>query len=286
MNLDLVAKSASKLFTLPEICIKLQDLIYNPDSSMADIAQLISIDPSLSARLLKIANSSFYSLPSQIDSLSRAITLIGTQDLYNLALATSTPDTFSALNDNEHIDIHRYWRHSVTTGLISRLLAQDLTMRHLEAFFLAGLFHNLGKLVILEQFPDEYLAVKQAQDPETQPWIIEKRVLGYTYAQVGEALLKNWQMPTHLQDMVAHQHKPNEAMDPKAVSLLHIASRAASQLEYMPQLGFDFHQAIIPEAWSLTGLVEEQMQVAISVAQSNCHAMMSVMKLVPLPDNS
>jgi HD-like signal output (HDOD) protein len=283
MNLNLVAKSASQLFTLPEICIKLQDLIYDPDSSMSDIAQLIAIDPSLSARLLKIANSSFYSFPSQIDSLSRAITLIGTADLYSLALATSTPDTFSALDDNEHIDIHRYWRHSVTTGLIGRFLAQDLKLTHSESFFLAGLFHNLGKLVILEQMPEQYIEVKNNISEEKSPWVAEKAVLGHTYAEVGEALLNCWSMPTHLLDMVAHQHAPASAMDQKAASIIHIASRAASQIEYQPMIGFNFHQSIAPSAWSTTGLVEEQMQVAITMAQSNCHAMLSMMKLKPLP---
>ena len=154
----------------------------------------------------------------------------------------------------------------------------------LWCFFLAGLFHNLGKLVILEQMPDEYLEVKQSINEETSPWQAEKNVLGHTYAEVGEALLQCWSMPKHLLDMVAHQHIPSEGMDQQAASIIHIASRAASQVEYQPMIGYDFHQSIANSAWATTGLVEEQMQVAITMAQSNCHAMLSMMKLKPLPE--
>ena len=279
MNLQLLAKSASQLFSPPEICIKLQDLIYNPDSSMSDIAQLISVDPSLSARLLKIANSSFYSFPSQIDSLSRAITLIGTADLYNLALATSTPEAFGKLENKQHLDINRFWRHSVNTGITSRILANQLGFRHSEGFFLAGLFHNLGKLVVLEQMPDMFLAVKNNLCAEKAPWVIERDVLDHTYAEVGEALLSCWNMPTNLLDMVGNQHKPEEAMDPAYCAIIHITSRAISQVEYHEEIGYDFIASIKPEAMALVKLDHEQIAEAVQGAEASSTEMMANMNL-------
>ena len=279
MNLQIIAKSASQLFSLPEICIKLQDLIYDPESSMSDIAQLISVDPSLSARLLKIANSSFYSFPSQIDSLSRAITLIGTADLYSLALATSTPETFGSLEDNEHIDMYRFWRLSVNTGLTSRLLAEELGLRHTEVFFLAGLFHNLGKLVILEQAPDKYLEIKSGLDSGVSPWSVEKGVIDYTYAEVGDALLECWNMPANLRDMVANQHQPEQASDPRFAAIIHIASRGISHQEYGAEIGFNFLQSIDANAWRLTDLSPEQLEQALQTAESSSQEMMNNMNL-------
>ena len=277
MNIKLLAKSASKLFTLPEIVVKIQDLIYDPSSSASDIAKLIAIDPSLSARLLKIANSSFYSFPSQIDSLSRAVNLIGTEDLYNLALATSTPGAFSSLDNNEHLDIASYWRHSVMSGLIGRALAQHCSIRHSESLFLAGLFHNLGQLVVLEQLPEQFIKIEEMKDDVTLPWEIEKDVLGYTYAEVGTELLRCWKMPENILDLVKVQHEPLLSTDPKIASLVHIASRTASQLEFNQHHGFDFNLTIQPAAWLTTNLDQESIHTAIGVADVNCQAMLTAM---------
>ncbi|MBT8449337.1 MAG: HDOD domain-containing protein [Gammaproteobacteria bacterium] len=276
MNLELVAKSASQLFSLPEICIRLSDLIYDPDSSIQDIAELIAVDPSLSARLLKIANSSFYSFPSQIDTLSRAITLIGTADLYSLALATSTPEMFKALDGNEHINLEQYWRHSVITGLIGRSLAKQINDRHSENLFLAGLFHNLGKLVILEQMPDKFIEIQRRLSSEIAPWVIEKEILDYSYADVGQALLEVWNMPNNIIDMVANQHNPELAIDKKSASLIHIANRQANELELRPQIGFDFQQAILPTALQSTGISFENIDAASEESLENCQSMIAV----------
>ena len=276
MNLEFIAKSASQLFSLPEICIRLSDLVYDPDSSLQDIAELIAVDPSLSARLLKIANSSYYSFPSQVDTLSRAITLIGTADLYSLALATSTPDMFKALDGNDHINIEQYWRHSVITGLIGRSLGKQTNSRFSENLFLAGLFHNLGKLVILEQMPDKYIAIEQQLSADEAPWLIEKRILDYTYADVGRALLECWKMPNNIIDMVANQHNPELAMDTNSASLIHIANRQANQIEIRPQIGYDFKQTLMPVALSISGVGTEQIETAEEESLNNCQSMLSI----------
>lgn len=277
MNIELLAKSASQLFTLPEICIKIQEVIYDPSSSTADIAKLIAIDPSLSARLLKIANSSFYNFPSQIDELSRAINLIGTEDLYNLALATSTPDAFASLSKNNNIDIAAYWRHSVMTGLIGRGLAQHCSIRHSESLFLSGLFHNLGQLVVLEQMPEKFLQIEAMKNDLHAPWAIEKEVMGYTYADVSAELLRCWKMPYNILDLVQTQHDPSLSPEARTSSLVHISSRAASQIEYRQTSGFDFNQTILPVAWATTALDKESIHTAISMAEVNCTAMLTAM---------
>ncbi|PCJ46808.1 MAG: signal transduction protein [Gammaproteobacteria bacterium] len=278
MNLQLLVKSASQLFTLPEICIQLQDLIYDPASTSSDIAKLIAIDPSLAARLLKIANSSFYNFPAQIDTLGRAINLIGTDDLYNLALATSAPDAFSTLNNNDSINIETYWRHSVMSGLIGRALAQHCSIRHSERLFLSGLFHNLGQLVVLEQLPMEFNQIEKLKaQAEKPPWEYEKEVLGYDFAEVSTELLKCWKMPENILELVETQHDPSVSSEPRTASLIHIASRTASQIEYNQLSGYDFSMTILPVAWATTALDKTTVHTAISVAEMNCQTMLSVM---------
>jgi len=277
MNIDILVKSASRLFSLPEICMKIQDVIYDPSSSAADIAKLIAIDPALSVRLLKIANSSFYNFPSQIDSLGRAVNLIGTEDLYNLALATCTPNAFSKLSNSDLIDIGSFWRHSVMTGLIGRSLGQSCSVRHSESLFLAGLFHNLGQLVVLEQVPESYIKIEQSKDDNKSPWEIEKEILEHTYSEIGSKLLVHWKMPTNILALVSDQHNPTASIDPRTASLVHISSRAASQLEYNRLTGFDFNQSILPVAWESTGLDNEDLHTAISISEMNCNTMLSAM---------
>ncbi len=277
MNLDNLVKSASRLFTLPEICMKIQDIIYDPSSSATDIAKLIAVDPALSVRLLKIVNSSFYSFPSQIDSLRRAINIIGTEDLFNLALASCTPGTFSELKNSDLIDIGSFWRHSVMTGLIGRSLAQSCSIRRCESLFLAGLFHNLGQLVVLEQVPESCIKIEESKDDQKAPWQIEKDILGYTYAEIGSALLVHWKMPDNILALVNNQHNPASSDDPIAASLVHISSRAASQLEYSRLTGFDFNQSILPIAWESTGLDDEALHTAISISEMSCQSMLSAM---------
>ena len=277
MNLELLAKSASKLFTLPEICIKLQDVIYDPSSSSTDIAKLISIDPSLSARLLKIANSPFYNFPSQIDELGRAINLIGTEDLYSLALATCTPDAFSAMSNSDVINIDSYWRHSVMTGLIGRTLAQNCSLQHSESLFLSGLFHNLGQLVVLENLPELYQKIETLKNDHQAPWEIETEVLGYSYAEVSAELLRCWNMPFNIIELVKSQHNPTLSSDELTSSIAHIASRTASHLEYNKALGYDFNQSILPVAWTTTSLDQENILTAIGLAETNCQVMLTAM---------
>jgi len=231
----------------------------------------------LSARLLKIANSSFYNFPSQIDSLGRAVNLIGTEDLYNLALATCTPAAFSSLDNNELIDISSFWRHSVMTGLIGRSLAQSCSVRHSESLFLAGLFHNLGQLVVLEQLPGLYCQIEQAKNDDQAPWLIEKDILGYTFAEIGTELLICWKLPINIQELVKDQHNPTLSSDPRTASLVHIASRASNHLEYSKLTNFDFNKAILPIAWQTTGLDNEALHTAISISEMGCQAMLSAM---------
>jgi len=257
--------------------MKIQDVINDPSSSAADIAKLIAIDPALSARLLKIANSSFYNFPSQIDSLGRAVNLIGTEDLYNLALATCTPDAFSKLSNSDLIDIGSFWRHSVMAGLIGRSLGQSCSVRHSESLFLAGLFHNLGQLVVLEQVPESYIKIEQSKDDNKSPWQIEKEILGHTYSEIGTALLVHWKMPTNILALVSDQHDPASSVDPRTASLVHISTRAASQLEYNRLTGFDFNQSILPVAWENTGLDNEDLHTAISISEISCNTMLSAM---------
>ncbi|MCF7981846.1 MAG: HDOD domain-containing protein [Pseudomonadales bacterium] len=263
-----LAQKSSQLFSLPDIYLKLSNMIKDESSTADQMAELIALDAGLSARLLKIANSSFYNFPAQIESITRAITLIGSNELSNLVLATSVASSFPNIDPNL-VDMDSFWRHNVDTGLVMRFLGKNAQVRDAERLFVIGLLHNLGKLIVLTGIPEAARHILETAE-KSSPWQQEQEVLGFTFAECGAELLKIWQLPETLVDAVRYQHEPQKAqVDPQAAALLHIASRAASWMEQETRNTeeFDYIQLIDPWVWGYTELSLEDMDEAIEFAQ-------------------
>lgn len=263
-----LAQKSTQLFSLPDIYLKLSRMLSDENSTADQMAEVISLDAGLSARLLKIANSSFYNFPAQIETIPRAITLIGSNELSNLVLATSVASSFSNIDPNL-VDMDSFWRHNVDTGLVMRFLGKSAQIRDIERLFVVGLLHNLGKLLVLASEPEAANRILDNLEGE-QPWQREQSVLGFTFAECGAELLRQWQLPEALVDAVRHQHQPQQAdIDPQAAALLHIASRAAGWMEQETQDNgqIDYIQLIDPGAWECAGVSLEHMDEAIEFAQ-------------------
>jgi len=265
---NIMAKQAGKLFTLPDIYLRLQRLLREPNSTIEQMAELISIDAGMSARLLKIANSSFYNYPAQVDSITRAITLIGSRELNNLVLATSVSSVFTGI-PQRLLDMDGFWHHNVNTALVARSLANKMKVPDVERIFLVGLLHNVGKLAVISQMEDDVLPVLQ-HAPDQVPWEREAEILGFTFAACGAELLKLWRLPQPIAETVAFQHQPQQAPNEKmSAALLHVASRAASWVDQQTSdvEDLDYLQHIDPWVWDYTGLVIDDMDSAIEFAQ-------------------
>ncbi|NQD35506.1 HDOD domain-containing protein [Permianibacter sp. IMCC34836] len=252
MNLNELVRQAGRLYSLPDICLRLQELIAR-QASVLEIADLIALDPALTARLLRLANSSFYNFPAQVESVSRAVRLIGTNELYNLALATSAVAAFQRV-PRELMDMDKFWEHSVYTGLIARGLGRRSGFRQGERLFAAGLLHNIGLLVLLEQAPSECAAMLQKAEGGIRP-DLEQASFGFRVADLGHALMTLWRLPTSLTEVVRHQHEPEAANGERvACALVHVGMYGARHL----QAGFS------PEADSplLAPLRNDRLQLA------------------------
>ena len=140
---QLLIKDSLEIFSLPDIYFQVAEMIKDPRFSAEDMGQVISKDPGLSARLLRVVNSSFYGFQAKVDTISRAITIVGIEDLQNLVLATSVIDKFSHI-PSELVDMTDFWLRSVHCGVIARLLAKENSVLHCERLFLTGLLHDLG----------------------------------------------------------------------------------------------------------------------------------------------
>lgn len=276
MNAVELAQKSSTLFTLPDVYMRLQGLVKKPETTLDDIAELISTDAALTARLLKIANSSFYNFPAQIDTISRAINLIGTDQLMNLVLATSVATSFSGIPE-EVIDMDSFWRHNVDTGLVARSLGAAGKQRDVERLFVIGLLHNVGKLLVLNEMPEQAIKVLQPESGQC-PWELQQETFGFTFAECGAELLALWELPDALVEAVRFQNLPNLAGGDASAAVLNIASRAASAMEQeiCPDVGPDYLELIDADAWQMAGVERADLDAAIEFAHEEAWNMLGV----------
>jgi HD-like signal output (HDOD) protein len=201
--------SKIKLPSLPVIFSQITEAINDPRSSATQVASIIEKDSSLSARLLKIVNSAFYGFPSRIDTISRAVTIIGTKELSILAMGISALEVFKDI-PSDLIDMKSFWKHNIACGTIARIIASYHNNTVTERFFLAGLLHDIGRLMMFKFCPLEAKeALVRASRTNSLLRDTEEEVMGFDHALIGGMLLKHWNLPVVLETSVAHHHTWN-----------------------------------------------------------------------------
>lgn len=253
---------AGSLASLPDIFFKVNELVNDARSSASDIGHAIEQDAALSARLLKIINSPYYSFPSSIDTISRAITIIGTRDLRDLVLATTVTETFSGM-DSDLIDMEKYWRHNLYCAVAGRILAQQRHVKNTERLFVAGLLHDIGSLVMYQTIPElSNEAMQRTQSDGTPLHIAEKEIIGFSHGDVGAALLQKWKLPDSLIETVKYHHEPELAESHREdVATIHIADYIANSIdENSNRCGII---TLDERTWATTGLSLEVLDTAL-----------------------
>ncbi len=257
---DLV-KGIAKLASLPEVCIRVNEMVDDPRSSAADIGKVISHDTALTAQLLRMANSSFYNFPSKISTISRAVTVVGERELRYLVLALSAVRTFSQI-PVDLINMASFWRHSVYCGVVARLVATQCHVLHSERLFVAGLLHDVGMLVMMNREPalvKQALAASESGEKEQHQAEIE--LFGFDHAEVGGVLMRQWNIPEALCETVACHHDISKAEDARLdAAIIHIANVIASRAELDADYEGPLPQ-VDSQAWEITSLNEDVMDV-------------------------
>jgi putative nucleotidyltransferase with HDIG domain len=254
------------LVSLPDVCVKVNRLVDSPGYSAVGVGRIVAHDTDLSARILRLVNSSYFGLRAPVDTISRAIAVVGTNELRNLVMATTAARVFTGI-PADLVDMARFWRYSVMTGLIAKELALRCSVLHSERLFVMGMLHDIGRLVIYLTLPDQsrdILLITGGDDnllAET-----EKDVLGFTHMDVGAELLRNWRLPDGLVSVVGAHHEPFKAGDYQFdAALIHVA--IALTHGEMSGLSFDeVISPISPSIWDFTGLSVEDLESVIKVA--------------------
>ena len=185
-----IVRSIDKMATLPMIYTSVNELVDSPTSSASDLGKVISADQGFTASLLKLVNSAFYGFPSRIDTVSRAVTIIGFKQLRELVLATSVMSMFKDMGKGISLNMEEFWKHSIGCGLASRILAIYGGLKNPESYFVAGLLHDIGRMVLLDKYMDKYAEVLSAvKEEDLLVFEAEMDILGFTHADVAEELV-------------------------------------------------------------------------------------------------
>jgi HD-like signal output (HDOD) protein len=251
--------------TLPEIYRKIMEAISKPSSSVYDIENVINKDTNLAARLLRIVNSAFYSYPRKIDTISRAVSIVGTRQLSVLAMGVNIVSMFKGIPP-ETINMKMFWRHSVLCGICARILAGYKNIQNTERIFVAGLLHDVGRLVLYNNMPKEALyAVTTARRNSQFLHVAERDFFGLDHAALGGQLLMTWKLPMSLENAVEYHHEPEKSKNQVESFIIHLADIMANAMG-IGSSGERFVPSLHNETWMLLGLTPNIFSLTLEQA--------------------
>ena len=230
--------------TLPGILKKISKMTENRETSAADVAEVISTDQVLSAKVLRLVNSPVYGFPGRISSITHAVVLLGFNVVKGMVLGTAVFDSIGAHGRG-------LWEHSLGCAIVSRRLARDLKLAEVEEVMIAGLLHDLGKVVLSYLFPEQYeLAVDLAMARKCHIGEAEREVFGIDHTRVNRWMAEQWHFPERLSDPIVYHHIPLRSRNSaSATAVVHLADILARGMGYgfpgdmaMPELNQEaFH---------------------------------------------
>jgi HD-like signal output (HDOD) protein len=253
IDLQALVDRETGLASLPDIFLEISRVISDPRSSAVHVADVISKDTSLSAKLLKIVNSAFYGFPSEIDTISRAVMIVGTRQLSTLALGASVIRVFRDI-PADMVDMKSFWEHSITCGVGARMIGSYKNIPNTERLFVAGLLHDIGRIILYRSLPEVGREILiRARGAHRLVRTEEAEVLGYDHAEIGGMLLMKWKLPRVLEQAVRYHHAPLQSQYPSEASIVCLSDIVANALE-IGSSGEDLVPPLTPEVWGEIGL--------------------------------
>lgn len=270
---EIVAQALSavgEIATLPEVTIKIIEIVEDPKSTARDLHEVIKNDPALSVKVLKVVNSAFYGLPGQVASVDRAIILLGLSAVKNISIAASIAKLFKGKRISEHFTATDLWRHSVAVAVAARAIAKCSPHPGLtDEIFVAGLIHDIGTLVERQAFPAEFSQIVDRCMNNQEDFLeVEREIIGADHQAFGVGLTTKWKFPRHLRASVGFHHNPESL----SVELRNMAMliKVADILCCQEQIGFYLTAAgkeIPVELLETLGVTEEQIEEIRSTLQ-------------------
>lgn len=261
---ELVFATPPSLGSYGPLIMEIEAALRSPQCSLSMIGDTIEKDIDLTARLLRFANSAYCGFSTKLSTVTEAISLIGIQQVQDLLNASSVIERFAGLS-SEFVSVKSFWQHSLATGIGARLIAMEGRLPKPDRLFVAGLLHDIGRLVlflqaqkhaqkIFELYSKERLLLREA----------EVRVLGYDHQNIAEALLKSWKYPPALVLAVGYHHQPAGCEAAKVeAAVVHLADHLVNAM-HVGSSGEKFVPPLNPQAWATLGLKPEALEHVVT----------------------
>jgi HD-like signal output (HDOD) protein len=272
MNAQHYAMKADDIFVLPDAVTQIKQLIDDPAASMQDIADVISFDPALTMQILKVANSALYKFPNKIESVSKAIQVIGTKSIYDLVVAYGVSKAFESIEDSI-ISLDKFWEQSVCCALLSKLFGDKLGIKSTERLFVAGLLHDVGELVVVKLNPEAASACSFYSEQIT-PVQLQRQTLGFSYVEVSAALIKLWGIPETIYGPIGLIHNAEGSTDNIDERILQLAYMMA--MENVNQEFYHNNTQLEPSMYECLNLEIEELEAALD------HTKLQMMSMLAL----
>ncbi len=255
MNITSVVRATENFPTLPTIYSALLELLSDIDTKISDIVNLISKDQATVLKILKTANASYYGFSSKVENITSAITLLGSYEIKDIVMTLTFIDLFKMTKLHQLIEPIDYWHHSIGVATISRRLGIALGASQTENYYLSGLLHDVGKLVMYLKFTAEYgKALQYAKSYDRTLLEAEEHVLGLNHQQIGEIIAEKWNLPADIKNAIRYHHDGvfTDGFESQT-AVVHIANIGAKILN-MGVSGNDIIEKPNPIVWKKLGL--------------------------------
>lgn len=256
---DVLIKNIRMLPPLPAAVDKLCKLASNTNSDVFEVAQVISGDHALTAKLLKVVNSAFYSLSQKVSTIFQAVIILGYREIRSIAMGFSVMNISKSLLLNACIPIEEFWKHSLGTAILSKKIAKKFRYKDPEEVFVAGLLHDIGKLILMDYSLKEYSDVLQKTDLLQQKlYEVEKKTFGINHAQAGEKLCQYWKIPANVCTAIGNHHTPSLSREGNEITFF---IQIADCLTKRKNIGFtgDYQPLEIPFPETPYALTQEEI---------------------------
>ncbi|HPP86747.1 MAG TPA: HDOD domain-containing protein [bacterium] len=210
INLNDILEKIDKLPNLSPTVAKVIEVANNLNSTPRELVTVIKMDPVLTGKVIKLINSSYFALSQEVTSLERAVIMLGLNTIKNLALSTAVIDQFNSKDFKlSNFNIDEFWKHSLAVAVGSKILsiAFNVEKKYREEFFIAGLLHDIGKLIIARYFPNEMNAIlRRKQEENISILTIENQELQFSHPEIGEKIADKWKLSSGLKHSISSHH--------------------------------------------------------------------------------
>ena len=267
--------------TLPLIYQKLFQMMHEPDVSVPMVAEVITQDQALTAKILHLVNSALYGYSKQIKTISRAVVILGFSAVRSAALAISVFAFFKGESSTEELDLPKFWEHSIAVAATCKVLADKIQIKESEEAFIVGLLHDTGKLIEKRYFSQDIDDLCRAAKEQHLSWIEAERALfQVNHATIGKVVFRMWDFPPSVVDAIHLHHSPvTTAKYPQLTALVHVADFIAYQMNYGAP-GAHPPCECQPKALKLLGLQLEHLEDFHQEIQEDLESSLKILKLV------